>query len=97
MMKHVLACAGAGALLLIGSAIGTEMDRVEAQQAPGAGFAAIPGQKGGQDIYGPYEPVANWPQPMSASLPNHENWTYGQAMDVFAESPNRVFFVNKGE
>jgi hypothetical protein len=97
MMKRMFAVAGAGALLVIGVALGTQMERVEAQQVPGAGFAAIPGQKGGQDIYGPYEAVPNWPQPMSASLPDHENWTWSVTMDVFAESPDKVFLVQKGE
>ena len=80
-------------------ALGTLIDRVEAQQrpAPGAGFAAIPGQTGGQDIFGPYEAVPNWPRPMSESLPGHENWTYSVTMDVFAESPNRVLVASKGE
>jgi hypothetical protein len=73
------------------------VSRVQAQAAQGAGFAAIPGLKGGQDIWGPYEPVRDWPKPMSDTFPNHENWTYSEAMDIFAESPNRVFFVQKGE
>jgi peptidylamidoglycolate lyase len=97
MSKRVLAvgafCVGLAAAMLLD----TVLSRVEAQQAPGAGFAAIPGQKGGQDIYGPYEVVRNWPQPMSASLPDHQNWTWSVTMDVFAESPNKVFLVQKGE
>ena len=28
----------------------------------GPGFAAVPGEKGGQDIFGPYEVVADWPK-----------------------------------
>jgi peptidylamidoglycolate lyase len=67
------------------------------QSPPGAGFAAVPGLKGGQDIFGPYEVVENWPKPMSDSLPGHEGWTYSVTMDVFAESPDRVFLVQKGE
>ena len=39
----------------------------------------------------------NWPKPMSDSLPNHEKFTWSTTMDVFAESPNRVFLVQKGE
>ncbi len=97
MAKRFLVVAAGCVLLLMGFVLGMQSERVEAQQVPGAGFAAIPGLKGGQDIFGPYEAVPNWPKPMSDSLPNHENWTYGQAMDVFAENPNRVFFVNKGE
>jgi hypothetical protein len=72
---------------------------VEGQQrtAPGSGFAAVPGLKGGQDVFGPYDPVQNWPRPLSESLPNHEAWTWSQATDVFAESPDRVIVAQKGE
>jgi hypothetical protein len=69
-------CFGILAIVLLGD----RLTRVEGQevreQVPGAGFAAIPGLKGGQDIFGPYEVVRNWPRPMSESLPGHENWTY---------------------
>ena len=68
-----------------------------AAPVPGAGFAAIPGLTGGQDIFGPYEVVPDWPRPMSESLPGHEQWTYSVTMDVFAESPNRVLVASKGE
>ena len=68
-----------------------------APPVPGAGFAAIPGLTGGQDIFGPYDVVPDWPRPMSESLPGHEKWTYSVTMDVFAESPNRVLVASKGE
>jgi len=32
---------------------------------PGSGFAAVPGEKRGWDLTGPYEVVPNWPRPMS--------------------------------
>ena len=72
---------------------------VEGQQkkTPGEGFAAVPGLKGGQDVFGPYDPVQNWPRPLAESLPNHEGWTWSQATDVFAESPDRVIVAQKGE
>src|SRR5215831_3189271 len=72
---------------------------VQGQQktTPGEGFAAVPGLKGGQDVFGPYDPVQNWPRPLSESLPNHEGWTWSQSTDVFAESPDRVFVTQKGE
>jgi hypothetical protein len=63
-------------------------------QAPG--FGAVATEKGGLDITGPYDVVANWPKPLSA-LPGHENWTWGSVQGVFAESPNRVFMVQRGE
>jgi len=85
-----------GVLTIVAS--GSWLNRVQGQQTPpGTGFAAIPGLKGGQDIFGPYDVVRNWPKPMSDSLPNHEKFTWSTTMDVFAESPNRVFLVQKGE
>ena len=67
---------------------------VQGQSSPG--FGAVAGEKGGMDITGPYEVVANWPKPMS-SLPGHENWTWGSVQGVFAESPDRVYVVQRGE
>ncbi len=64
-------------------------------QAP-VSVAAIAGQTGGQDIWGAYEPVADWPKPLS-TLPDHKGWTWGSAEGIFAESPNRVFLAQRGE
>jgi hypothetical protein len=69
---------------------------VEAQQKPGMGFAAIPGQKGGQDIFGPYDVVKDWPQNIS-TLPGNEKWTWGAGQSVYAENPNRIFLLFRGE
>jgi DNA-binding beta-propeller fold protein YncE len=59
-------------------------------------MAAVPSEKGGQDIFGPYEPVAGWPKDLT-SLPGHEGWTFGAGQSVFAESPNRVYVLQRGE
>jgi DNA-binding beta-propeller fold protein YncE len=67
---------------------------VEAQQQP-TRVAAVPGEKGGQDMYGAYEPVAGWPKPLS-SVPGVGKWTWGAGQGVFAESPNRVFVLQRG-
>jgi DNA-binding beta-propeller fold protein YncE len=69
---------------------------LEGQAQPGAGFAAVPGEKGGWDITGPYEVVRDWPKPLS-QLPGHENWTWGAGEAIFAESADRVFFIQMGE
>ena len=58
-----------------------------AQQQAGAvhsGFAAVPSEKGGQDIFGPYEVDADWPRDLS-TLPGHEAWTFGVVNDRFAD------------
>ena len=69
---------------------------VSGQGRPGAGFAAVPGQKGGQDEFGPYEPVAGWPKSVS-TIPGNEKWTSGAGQSVFADNPNRVFVLYRGE
>ena len=57
--------------------------------------AAVPGEKGGQDLFGAYD-VAAWPKPLTA-LPGHGDWTWGAGQGVFAESPDRVFVLQRGE
>jgi hypothetical protein len=70
---------------------------VAAQQRPtDVRMAAVPGERGGQDIFGPYEVQADWPQELT-SLPGHAEWTWGAGQSVFAESPNRVFLLQRGE
>ncbi|HKF67073.1 MAG TPA: hypothetical protein VKB36_11100 [Vicinamibacterales bacterium] len=78
----------AAALLLFGGVLAQKRDQ--------AGFAAVPSEKGGQDLLGAYDVVPNWPKPIS-SLPGHEKWTWGAGQSVFAESPNRVFILQRGE
>ena len=58
--------------------------------------AAVADAIGAQDISGPYEVQEGWPKDL-ATLPNHEQWTYGGARGIFAESPNRVFLLGGGE
>ena len=65
-------------------------------QKAGPGFAAIPEAKGGQDIFGPYDVVAGWPKDIS-TVPGNEKWTYGAGQSVYAESPDRVFMLYRGE
>lgn len=69
---------------------------VHGQTKPGYGFAAVPGEKGGWDLTGPYQVVPGWPKPMS-QLPGHEKWGWGAVEGVFAESPNRIFIAQRGE
>ena len=86
----------AALVLLILIFIGIRMTPVEGQARQDVRFAAVPGEKGGQDVFGAYDIVANWPKPIS-SLPGHEKWTWGAGQSVFAESANRVFILQRGE
>ena len=58
--------------------------------------AVFPGRKGGQDTFGHYAVVADWPKPLS-QLPGHAAWTYGAGQSVFAVTPDRVFVLQRGE
>ena len=56
-------------------------------------IAAIPGQKGGQDVFGGYEVVAGWPKDLS-TIPGNEAWTFGAGSSANARlegphSPHR--------
>jgi hypothetical protein len=84
------------ALAVVVGVVRNRTTTVQAKEAPGAGFAAIPGQKGGQDIFGPYEIVKDWPKDIS-TLPGNEKWTWGAGQGIYAENPNRIFLVFRGE
>ncbi|HVA94827.1 MAG TPA: 6-bladed beta-propeller [Candidatus Dormibacteraeota bacterium] len=90
----VIAMTAAG--FVAGVLVASRMQSVQAQQKPFLGYAAVPGEKGGEDVTGPYEPVVGWPKPLS-SVPGNKNWTWGAVEGIFAESPNRVFIAERGE
>src|SRR5215470_9900892 len=84
-------------VLVLGNAYRSLHAQAQAQsQSRAAGFSVIPGTKGGQDVFGGYEVVKGWPKDIS-TLPGNEKWTYGAGQGVYAESPNRVFMLYRGE
>ena len=87
---------GVAVAFLLGFLVAHRMTSVQAQAKPGLGFAAIPGVVGGQDPFGPYEIVKDWPKNIS-TLPGNEHWTWGAGQSVYAESPNRIFLLFRGE
>ena len=54
--------------------------------------SALMQEKGGEDEFGPYEVVANWPQ----QIPGTEGYTWGSTGGIFAETPDRVWIVQRG-
>ncbi len=54
--------------------------------------AAICQQKGGEEETGAYDVVTNWPQPFA-----RPGYIQGVQTGVFAETPNRIFVLNRGE
>ena len=61
--------------------------------------AAPPQEIGGQEEFGPYEVVANWPQPLPDGPDGvkHEGWTWGSSGAVYAETPDRIWIAMRGE
>ena len=95
MLKIAAVCAALLAVLLLSNRLG--IVRGQQGRTPGEGFAAVPGVKGGHDVFGPYDPVRNWPKPLAEGRPDHQGWTWSQATDVFPESADRVIVAQKGE
>jgi hypothetical protein len=72
----------------------------ESKPASAASSAAVESQeKGGQEEFGPYELVENWPQPLPDGPDGvkHEGWTWGSVGAVFAETPDRIWIAQRGE
>ncbi len=80
---------------LAGFLIATHAPVVHGQGGP-ASIAAVPNQVGGQDTFGPYEIVKGWPMDVS-TLPGNEKWTWGAGQSIYAENPDRVFLLFRGE
>ena len=96
-MRRSFITAAAFAVALAGVvAIGFRPQTAAAQSKKEVSVAAVPGEIGGQDLFGAYEVVPDWPKPISA-LPGNEKWTWGAGQGVFAESPDRVFILERGE
>jgi hypothetical protein len=49
-------------------------------------------EKGGENETGPYDVVTGWPKPLG-----HPGWTWGSQGGVFAENPNRIILLQRGE
>ena len=99
MNKTMIAVLALAAGLVVGIPVGGRMMSTSAATDPGptsTAFAAVPGEIGGQDLFGPYDVVADWPKDVS-TLAGHADWTWGAAQGIFAENPNRVYLVARGE
>ena len=56
-------------------------------------------ERGGQEEFGPYELVENWPQPLPDGPDGvkHDGWTWGSVGAVYAETPDRIWIAQRGE
>ena len=84
-VKLAAVCIALLAAVLVSNRIG--MVQGQQKKTPGEGFAAVPGLKGGQDVFGPYDPVQGWPKPLAESLPDLKGWTYSGAREPPSSEP----------
>ena len=98
MRKHIPAGLAVIAALIVGFMIGSPRQPAGAAEDTPAtpAFAAVPGDIGEQDVSGPYAVQQGWPKDLS-TLPGHEAWTWGAGQGIFAENPNRVYVLFRGE
>jgi hypothetical protein len=90
----------AGGVLCVALAAGCNTSSSTNSAAPAAAAAPAASQeKGGQEETGPYEVVANWPQPLPDGPDGvkHDGWTWGSVGAVFAETPDRIWIAQRGE
>ena len=61
--------------------------------------SALVQERGGQEEFGPYEPVADWPKPLPDGKDGvtHAGWTWGSVGGMYAESPDRIWVAMRGE
>lgn len=64
-----------------------------------ASEAGPPQARGGQESFGPYELVEDWPRGLSDGPDGvtHDGWTWGSMGSVFAETPDRIWVAMRGE
>ena len=82
------------AALLVGYFAANRTVPAQAQSGP-VSHAAVANDLGSLESTGPYEVVPNWPKDLS-TLPGKEKWTFGAGQGVFAESPDRVYYIQRG-
>ena len=77
---------------------------VACSQSPGTQSAetvqaATAQERGGQEEFGPYEVVEDWPKPLPDGPDGvkHAGWTWGSNGAIFAETPNRIWVAMRGE
>ena len=92
----VMCFVSAIAMGMASPAFAQEADDLVAAARQNPGQWVDPHNISDQLVNGPYVVDPNWPKPMS-EWPGHEGWTWGAVQGVFAQNPDRIFVVMRGE
>lgn len=100
-MRRLIWCSAIlSTVMLIGPGCAAPSGVGEEAAAEEGGTATQPAQeKGGQEEFGHYEPVADWPRPLPDEDDGvtHEGWTWGSQAAIYAETPDRIWVAQRGE
>jgi hypothetical protein len=87
-------CAVIGVITLISF---SNTEKVNAAQQKAAGQWVDPANPSDELVDGPYRVDPNWPKPLATLFPEEKGWTWGAVQGVFAQNPERIFVVMRGE
>src|ERR1700730_5193308 len=95
MVVGAMVCAVIGVMTLT-SFSGNEKVSAAQKQA-GAVQPVDPANPSDELVDGPYRVDPNWPRPLATLFPEDKGWTWGAVQGVFAQNPDRIFVVMRGE
>jgi hypothetical protein len=72
-------------------------EKVSAAQQQEAGQWVDPANPSDELVDGPYRVDPNWPKPLATLFPEEKGWTWGAVQGIFAQNPDRIFVVMRGE
>ena len=65
---------------------------------PGLHAVSVRAEQGVRKVdMGVYEPVVPWPKPLPDTDLSHDGWTWGSGAGVWAESPDKVWVMQRSE
>src|ERR1700681_963181 len=89
----LMGCAAIGAMMWMHF---SSTGNVNAAQKQGGGWVD-PANPSDELVDGPYRVDPNWPKPLATLFPEEKGWTWGAVQGVFAQNPDRIFVVMRGD
>lgn len=76
---------------------GCASQEAPAEEPMGSEMAAPTQPIGGQELFGHYQIPEAFPNPLPDTDHSHDGWTWGSQAAVFAETPDKIWIVQRGE
>src|ERR1700674_3870218 len=95
LVVAIMICAVMGVILCVGFVSTAKVVAAPQQGTPGQWVD--PANPSDELVDGPYRVDPNWPKPLSTLFPEEKGWTWGAVQGIFAQNPDRIFVVMRGE